>query len=236
MIHPPMVIYCDFDGTVTQDDVIDTLLIELADPSWRFVETEWEEGLIGSRECLARQIPLIRGGWKAIEKQLDAIALDPTFGDFARWCMAHHVPLRIVSDGIDRVIEVLLARANIQVDAIYANHLVESPAGELSLAFPYPSTQRGCNAGLCKCERMEDIADTPLRVVIGDGRSDVCWAHRADWLFAKSRLLTHCRAEGIACIPFENFNTVRLAIMRRLNRRHGLHRTTAPLCVSTNVR
>ena len=235
MIRPPMVVYCDFDGTITQGDVTDTLLIELADPSWRLVEAEWEEGLIGSRECLARQIPLIQGGWRAIEKQLDAIALDPTFGDFAGWCMAHNVPLRIVSDGIDRVIEVLLARANIKVDAIYANHLVESPAGELSLTFPYPATERVCSAGLCKCERMEDATDTPLRVVIGDGRSDFCWVSRTDWLFAKSRLLAYCHAEGVACTPFENFNTVRLAIARRLSRQRRLFRTAAPLYASTNV-
>lgn len=236
MIHPPVVIYCDFDGTVTQDDVTDTLLTELADPNWRRIEAEWEQGLIGSRECLARQIPLIRGGWRAIEERLPFVTLDPTFSAFGTWCRAENIPLRIVSDGIDRVIEVLLARANIQVDAIYANHLVESPAGELSLAFPYPAIGRVCSAGLCKCERMEGATDTPLRVVIGDGRSDLCLARCADWLFAKSWLLAHCRAEGIACIPFENFNTIRLAITRRLNRRHGLHRTAAPLCASTHVR
>jgi len=236
MIHPPVVIYCDFDGTVTQDDVTDTLLTELADPNWRLIEAEWEQGLIGSRECLARQTPLIRGGWRAIEERLSFIALDQTFSAFGTWCTIQGIPLRIVSDGIDRVIEVLLARANIQVDAIYANHLVESPAGELSLTFPYPSTQPGCSAGLCKCGRMEDATDPPLRVVIGDGRSDVCWARRADWLFAKSWLLAHCRAEGVACIPFENFNTVRLGIARRLSRQRHLFRTATPLYASPNVR
>ena len=62
-----MRIFCDFDGTISQIDVVDFLLNRLAGPSWNEIEAEWLRGEIGSKECLARQIPLIQGGWKAVE-------------------------------------------------------------------------------------------------------------------------------------------------------------------------
>ena len=53
------VVFCDFDGTITQVDVTDQILAQLAHPSWREIEQEWMLGLIGSRECLERQIALV---------------------------------------------------------------------------------------------------------------------------------------------------------------------------------
>ena len=219
MSRPAVVIYCDFDGTVTQGDVTDVLLSELADASWRLIEAEWEQGLIGSRECLARQIPLIRGGWNAIEACLARITLDLSFPPFVAWCHAQGVPVRIVSDGLDRVIEVLLARAGVRVDAVYANHLVESASGELSLMFPYPSRQSACSAGLCKCDRLAQTTDAPLRIVIGDGRSDWCWAARADRVFAKSQLLAYCLTQGVPCTTFASFREIQRELVLMLDRR-----------------
>ena len=229
MTQPPIIVYCDFDGTATQVDVIDVLLTELAHPDWRLIEAEWQQGLIGSRECLRRQIALIRGGWKAIERQLRSIVIDPSFSAFAQWCALESIPLLIVSDGIDRVIETLLARENIRVDAVYANRLVESAASELSLVFPYASKRSGCSAGLCKCERLAMEFNESLRVVIGDGGSDFCWAPRADQLFAKSALQAHCHAENLVCTPFDNFDSIRLDLAAYLNRKPSLRRDASTI-------
>jgi len=235
MSRPRAIIYCDFDGTVTQGDVIDVLLTELADQSWREIEADWEQGRIGSRECLARQIPLIRGGWLAIEQQLRHIALDPTFPAFAAWCKAEGLPLCIVSDGLERVINTLLARAHVTVDAVWANHLDESPSGKLAIRFPYPSLDGTCRAGLCKCQVIARNTGDALRVVIGDGRSDWCGATHAEWLFAKSQLLVYCRARGIACSAFEDFDTIRLALTNWLEKKRGTHRTVVALSAVTDA-
>ena len=204
-------VYCDFDGTVA-DDVVDVLLTELADPRWREIEAQWTAGCIGSRECLARQIPLIRGGWAAIARQLWHVKLDPTFRPFVAWCRTRGIPVRIVSDGPDRVIHTLLNRDGIAVDGVWANHLEESSTGQLAISFPYPSTSPPCRAGLCKCQLLEREPTHALRIVIGDGQSDYCWAVQADRLFAKATLLTHCRSRGIPCTAFEDFDTIRLAM------------------------
>jgi len=46
-------------------------------------------------------------------------------------------------------------------------------------------------------------------IFIGDGlRSDSCAAEKADTVFARSRLLEHCRNNGIEAIEFEDFHSI----------------------------
>ncbi len=209
-------IFCDFDGTISQLDVIDFLLARLADPSWNAIEAKWLRGEIGSRECMARQIPLIHGGWKAIESILDEVALDPTFSDFASWCDSKGIPIVVVSEGLDRVIRTLFKRDGIKVTDIWANGLIEKPSGELSIDFPYPPQDKHCRAGLCKCQFLSQAE--PLNVVIGDGQNDFCWAGKADLIFAKSKLLTYCREFQISHEPFRNFEKARLTLEKILKK------------------
>ncbi len=209
-------VYCDFDGTVTRGDTIDTLLEALGDPQWRQIEERWVSGEIGSRECMALQVPLLRGGWAAIEKVLAKVKVDPTFSEFAQWCRQNGVPLRIVSDGIDRVIHYLLKREGVRVDYVWANHLMEASDGSLSLSFPFGPTTVGCSAGLCKCKVLDSGSRNTLKVVVGDGRSDFCWSADADLVFAKSKLLQHLRETNVSCLPFDSFKTVRLSLEKEL--------------------
>ena len=205
-----LTVFCDFDGTVTTRDVLGELLATLADPAWSAIETAWEQGRIGSRECLAKQIPLIRGGWPAIQRVLGTAAIDPTFAGYTRWCASQGVAVIVVSDGLDRVIERVLTRDRVRVDGVWANHLVVGEDGALSVTFPHPRRDLDCRGGLCKCRVLAQA--TTRRVVIGDGLSDLCWASRADVCFAKGRLLASCRAQQVACHEFEDFTTVQDAL------------------------
>jgi len=74
-----------------------------------------------------------------------------------------------------------------------------------------------CRAGLCKCQVL--AGSSSRRVVVGDGLSDLCWASRADWCFAKGQLLRSCRAQQIACLPFEDFTTIQRALASLLSER-----------------
>lgn len=224
--HQPIVVYCDFDGTITQSDTVDFLLNRLADPQWLEIEARWEKGEIGSRECMGAQIPLIQGGWPAIETALADVKVDPTFGRFALWCKWHKIPLVIVSEGMDRVIQTLFQREKIEVDSVWANHLSEAEDGTLSLGFPNASPDPACRSGLCKCRVLSNeipaLPEAPpepqtLRVVIGDGMSDRCWAAEADLLFAKSKLKTYCEKNDIPHLPFEDFDQV-YAVLNQLRK------------------
>lgn len=203
-------VFSDFDGTITVRDTVDVLLSKLADPEWETIEEQWVRGEIGSRECMARQIPLIRGGWKAVREILDTVEIDPYFADFAAWCRDSRIPLVVVSDGLDRVIGYVLDKHRVRVDRIYANQLIET-AGQLSLRSHAGPRVAGCGSGVCKCKIVNDSSPT-TRVVIGDGRSDFCWSRHADLLFAKSKLAEFCRKEKVAANEFNNFAFIKAAI------------------------
>ena len=74
---------------------------------------------------MKQQVPLIRGGWKAVERVLDNVCINPIFPKFASWCRKNGVSLKVVSDGIDKVIHHILKREKIHVDNVWANHLFE---------------------------------------------------------------------------------------------------------------
>jgi 2-hydroxy-3-keto-5-methylthiopentenyl-1-phosphate phosphatase len=205
-------IFCDFDGTITNGDTVDLLLETLADDQWKAIEERWVKGEIGSRECMALQVPLIRGGWDAMLQVLDTVKVDRSFATFVQWCRLRHIPIAIVSDGIDRVIKHILKRENIKLDNVWANHLVETADGKLGLQFPKNDHRVVCPSGLCKCQVLDKAGPQPLKVVIGDGRSDFCWANNADLLFAKDKLLAHCNKNNIAHVPYDNFVQIRVLL------------------------
>lgn len=207
-------VYCDFDGTIALEDVTDALLSRLADKEWLAIESEWERGIITARECMARQVPLIKGGWGAVKSVLSEIRLDPSFAPFAFWCAESGIPLMVVSDGLDKVIQHLLWRDDIPVDGIWANQ-VNCDGDRLSLTFP-PLSSQTCETGVCKCHIMSKTSGPgAFRIVIGDGKSDYCWAQKADLVFAKSKLLEFCSSQGIPCHPFHDFALIRQSLEMR---------------------
>ncbi len=212
-------IFCDFDGTITRGDTVDLLLEKLALDEWRHHETLWEQGKISAKECMSKQVPLIQGGWSAVESVLTTVELDPGLGDLVEWCSRWNVPFSIVSDGLDRVIYWLLERAGVSsahMNNIWANHLlIDEDSQKLALEIPTRAHRHVCPTGHCKCQILDMAPPGTLTAVIGDGRSDFCWAHRADLLFAKDGLLKHCRKQNLTCMTYDDLSDVR-AVLQRL--------------------
>jgi 2,3-diketo-5-methylthio-1-phosphopentane phosphatase len=196
-------VFVDFDGTISVGDTTDLILERFADPSWRAVEADWVAGRIGSRECLARQIDLIRATPETLDAFAQKSAIDPHFGDFAALCAAHGLPLAVVSDGLDRIATAMLARAGLELP-IVANHLAWLGADRWRLGFPHAREDCGAAAGHCKCATLA-AAPASLRVLIGDGRSDFCAAATADLVIAKGALAIYCGNNRIPFEPFTDF-------------------------------
>ena len=212
----------DFDGTIAPDDPTDRLLERFADPVWREVEAAWQGGRISSRECMARQTALLRVTSEILDKQIHAIRIDPGFPVFLNFCRRRGAEVKIVSDGFDRVVGAALSAAGLSVP-FFANKLEWQNGDRWSLGFPH--AHKDCSSGNCKCSHSEWSVLRP-HVVIGDGRSDVCMASRADYVIAKGTLADYCRSRGIAHAIFANFREATthlsawLASTETCNRRH----------------
>jgi len=195
----------DFDGTVTLVDTTDLMLERFADPKWRTVEAEWVNGLIGSRECLARQAALLSASSDEIDAALDAVEIDLGFPRFLREAQALGATMKIVSDGFDRFIEPILARIGVKVPVL-SNRLVSAGPRSWRAEFPHQNPDCCSESGVCKCAT---TAANKFRLLIGDGRSDFCVAQEADLVFAKGKLAEFCREENILHRPINSFRDAR---------------------------
>jgi 2-hydroxy-3-keto-5-methylthiopentenyl-1-phosphate phosphatase len=197
-------VYVDFDGTIMPCDTTDYLLERFALPEWHAIEEEWAAGRIGSRECMARQVELLRATPAQLEAAAAELEIDPGVPGFLAACQRHGLEVAVVSDGLDAVIRSTLARNGLDIP-YYANHLVHAGGDRWRLEFPHSRAACATGAGHCKCARTESHPDA-LSVVVGDGRSDFCIAGRADIVLAKSKLIEECRSNGIPHLSFRGFD------------------------------
>jgi 2,3-diketo-5-methylthio-1-phosphopentane phosphatase len=193
----------DFDGTIATEDTTDLLLERFALPEWQEIEADWKAGRIGSRECMLRQIDLVRATPEQIETFILGLTIDPDFPRFVRLCREHGHEVTVVSDGLDRTVGSVLSRFGIELP-LRANKLEWIGADRWRLSFPHARSDCRSLSGNCKCQFTEGAAGL-ARIVVGDGRSDFCVAGRADLVLSKASLTKHCRDNGIPHVAFSGF-------------------------------
>lgn len=199
-------ILCDFDGTIAVEDVIDSLLDRYGRPGWEALEQDWRAGRIGSRECMSGQVALLDMTREELDTHLAGLWIDHAFPGFVAKARELGVPIRVVSDGLDYAIHKILGRYGLDDLPLAANHLSPAtPPQRWQLTSPFQA--EGCASGTCKCACVERAraGGVTRTLLIGDGASDFCAADRVDFVFAKHRLIEHCRAAGIAYVPITGF-------------------------------
>jgi 2-hydroxy-3-keto-5-methylthiopentenyl-1-phosphate phosphatase len=193
----------DFDGTIATIDTTDALLTRFADPAWEQIERAWKAGDIGSRECMVRQVDLVRATPADYAGFLETIEIDPTFVAFVEFAENLGFQITVVSDGLDATVRHVLDRHGLALP-IAANHFQHLGDDRWRLSFPHGRSGCRALAGTCKCAFAERSAGGSC-VLIGDGRSDFCVAGEVDLVLAKASLLAHARAHGLVHLPFQTF-------------------------------
>lgn len=203
----PWTIQCDFDGTISRLDVIDTLLERFGRPGWVELENAWENGEIGSRDCMQGQVALLDMSLEELHAHLDGLEIDPAFPAFVAAAEAHGLPVQVVSDGLDYAIRHILRRHGLGHLPVIANRLTQSSERSWRLDSPHSTADCARASGTCKCAQLELQQQTQCRVLfVGDGKSDFCVSGRADFVLAKSRLIEHCSQHGYPFAAFTGFH------------------------------
>ncbi|MBP2650834.1 MAG: 2,3-diketo-5-methylthio-phosphopentane phosphatase [Firmicutes bacterium] len=195
----------DFDGTIADVDVTDTVLSQFASDEWLEIEKRWDSGEIGAQQCLAEQMELIGADLNTVLDFVDTVTIDPGFGKFVTFVRAVGLAHAIISDGFCVFIRRILVKAGIIGVPVFANYLLERD-GKLNVS--YANSFPGCPAGTCKCAVVDRLKMNLPVVLIGDGRSDFCLADKADFVFAKGRLSEYCRERKLPYLEYENFSEV----------------------------
>jgi 2-hydroxy-3-keto-5-methylthiopentenyl-1-phosphate phosphatase len=207
-------VWIDFDGTITQEDLLDELIVNFSvDDSWKKVEQLWQAGEIGSRECLRRQFDLLRINRADLELFLSRIGLDPGMIELIALLDRFNVPRAILSDGIDLFIEKTLKRHGLSLP-IRSNTIER---GELAMQLVCPLSKQDCvsAAAHCKCGSIREIGDKARQsIYIGDGRSDLCPARTVEFVFAKGALAKALEAEGRKFFRFSTLTDVNSALQK----------------------
>ena len=199
----------------------DQILTQLAHPSWREIEREWMLGLIGSRECLERQIALVNAPAEELHAVIDSVPSTRSSRGFCKFARQKRLPLYILSDGFDYVIRRVLKRAGVDRHFRSGSNLFASAlrveGRRLAPSFPHSPEPCVHGCATCKAELIRRLRDGRQPVIfIGDGMSDRFAVEDADMVFAKRHLLAYCRENGIACHPFDTFKDVQATLEKLL--------------------
>jgi 2-hydroxy-3-keto-5-methylthiopentenyl-1-phosphate phosphatase len=199
----------DFDGTICDHDVSEEILRAFAPAGWWDIDLEFQQGLIGSRECLVRQAAMLKGSLAdMLEFALRNYGLDPTFAPFVEWAGDNGVQVSVASDGFGFYLEPMLRAGGVEGVGILGNRL-DIRNGATHLSFPHGHPQCvGC--GTCKMRAVQSHREGRGPVAfVGEGHSDRYGALYADVVFAKKHLVDICVSDGVTYLPWQTFDDVR---------------------------
>ncbi|MBL7191362.1 MtnX-like HAD-IB family phosphatase [bacterium] len=203
-----IVIFSDFDGTITQKDTLVYLLENFADPAWRMIEDQMLSDEINESEGLQKEFDLLNVSWeKAIKSILTDVPINPGFIDFYLWSHRNHIPLIILSGGLFDICSAYLDKQGISDIEIRANDVSVREKRWKLIPADRPRIKGLCNH--CKSSSLLEKKDEGCHIVyIGDGSTDRCPSGYADTVFAKDILEDYLIKEGREFYHFDDFYDV----------------------------
>ncbi|MBI2996734.1 MAG: MtnX-like HAD-IB family phosphatase [Candidatus Melainabacteria bacterium] len=215
-----LVIFLDFDGTITEKDVIVMIMEKFAPPEWVQIKDKiLYERTITLKDGVEKLFGLIESKKKneIIEYIKKNARLRKGFKDFLDFCRFENIQCYVISGGLDFHIEPIL------------NGVIDSPkliCNKANFNFErikidYKYLPKNCNAcGKCGCCKIEFIENFPkekyFRILIGDSLTDLEASKVVDLVFARGDLIKYLEQEDTSYIPFSNFHEVKEQLQQKL--------------------
>jgi len=207
-------VQCDFDGTVTIDDVSFKLLDAYADKIWRQLFSEYEDGKMTVGQFNRRAFSMVKADKESLlEVAREHMITRPGFRQMVDSCRKKGFRFVIVSNGLAFNIEEILKDIGLVDIEIFAAQTHFQPEG-LQVQYIGPD-------GNPLDKAFKDIyANFFLRqgyrvIYVGNGTSDLSPARKCHHVFATGTLLKHCKRTNLTCTPFEDFNEM-VSVLERL--------------------
>jgi len=193
----------DFDGTVTKDDVADSILNEFGGLTRRMINASYDPSVITEdwiRSMFLRVKETPANLRRFIRETAEA---REGFHEFVGRCRELGVDVEIVSGGLDLYLDLLLSDWG-------HNHIPRFRASSrmtkkgLSVRYSY---LKGTTLDAFKRERVRTHQRAGRRVLFaGDGTSDIEAARAADASYARSHLWRHLRKKGETVRQLRSFH------------------------------
>ncbi|WP_099190976.1 MtnX-like HAD-IB family phosphatase [Tepidibacter mesophilus] len=207
------IVICDFDGTITIEDTVNSMANKFAGNQWKNLDDMWMSGQYDAREISQKILDMMKTNEVELKEFIRGIAIDSKFKEFIDYIREKCIEFYIISDGFDFNIENILENNEIEGLMSFSNILQFEGSNLLGV---YPNTNENCRkCANCKSNLINDInLDNKKIIYIGDGHSDKCASKNADYIFAKKDLANYLRENEIEFMEFENFADVLSKVKR----------------------
>lgn len=204
-----LVLVVDFDGTITEEDSLDTIAEHFGDPA---VYHEVEDGLLGGqitlRECIEREFDPVKAPLEEVAAWvLEHARVRAGFRELVEEVRRDGGRVLVLSSGFEELIRPVLEREGVVVDELLANRIDPRPDG-WRVIWRDEAICAECGQA-CKRAAVPMVGDV---VYVGDGYSDRCAAQAADRVFAIKGLARYLDSVGAPYEPFQDFFDVAAAL------------------------
>jgi 2-hydroxy-3-keto-5-methylthiopentenyl-1-phosphate phosphatase len=202
-----MIVQCDFDGTLTVEDMGFYLLDTFAKGEWRRWLEQYRNKEISVSEFNSRAFATLR---TAKEELLAAIRsetrLREGFVELVAYCREKGFRLAIVSNGLDFYINSILADAGLGDVEAHAATSQFHPGG---LTVQYIGPDGVPLNDDFKAAYTRFFREQGYKVAyVGNGPSDGNPASLSQHVFARDGLLEYCKEKNLPCQPFDDMHDV----------------------------
>lgn len=205
------VIFCDFDGTITENDNIIELVRHFNPPGWEAIVQEILDHKRTIRSGVAALFQLLPTNRKdeIIAYAVGQAVIRDGFKQLLDFCREHGVEFLVTSGGIDFFVYPILAQFDIDQANIYCNGS-DFSGDTITITWPH-SCDEQCNhdCGMCKPRIIRRYpGEQYKRIVIGDSVTDLQASKLADLIYARHYLAEKCQSLGLAYVPYSTFHDI----------------------------
>lgn len=201
-------IVVDFDGTITEQDLLDAIALTFGDEDvYREVDEALDESSLTLHEVIRREFEPVRAPLEEVRRwTLENVRVRPGFRELVELAEARGWRVVIVSSGFRELIEPVLEREGLQGLEVLSNSVDPDPAG-WKVRFRTEEICGTCGQP-CKRSTAAELAGGTELVYVGDGYSDRCAAELADLVFARRGLAGYLEERGVPFEPFDDFHQI----------------------------
>ncbi len=200
-------VQCDFDGTITKEDVSFLILDEYTNGDWRQMFKDYKEGRITVGSFNKRAFAMVKENEENLKRfVVEKSRIREGFGELLNYCRRKDFRFVIVSNGLEFYIKTILKSQGADNIEVFAARTVFNENG-IEARYIGPADK----------EVQEDFKKSYTRsfmrkgyriIYIGNGASDIASAKLADHIFATSTMLTECQRESMRCTAFSSLKDI----------------------------
>ena len=215
------IIFSDFDGTITERDVIISIMEKFAPPEWKELKDKiLYERTITLKDGVEKLFGLIESKKKneVISFIKEKVKLREGFEDFLNFCEKEKIEFNVLSGGLDFHIEPVLENYKDKLK-IFCN---KANFNSKNIKIDYEYLPKNCSlcgdCGFCKIEVIQKYPKEKFtRILIGDSLTDLAASKVVDMVFARGDLIKYLEQEKLSYVPFSTFYEVKEQLVQILS-------------------